>query len=216
MKNNNELNVLDNSFYENIYNNLMIYIVNFKNNSKEEHYFLKNIYQIINLIFIESPSLFIYSDFLRTIIMIVFNYIKSPFKLNIEFISLIFNSFYEIIKHSKNKIIDKEINSFEKNINETIIICIRKFISNYDMKLNKYENLKNDMNFKELIQYIDNIKINNKIKIPLYLKGFLKYYEQKREKKYITIKIYKFLKITNSFKDINKMFISRIFFIFNY
>ena len=75
-----EINILDNSFYKNVYTDLLLYDINFSEKSKEEKYFIKNIVEILNIIYIESPNLFINSEFLRTIIMIVLNYIKSHFK----------------------------------------------------------------------------------------------------------------------------------------
>ena len=198
-----EINILDNSFYKNVYTDLLLYDINFSEKSKEEKYFIKNIVEILNIIYIESPNLFINSEFLRTIIMIVLNYIKSPFKLNIEFIAMIFNSFLQIIRKSKNRIIDTEIKDFEKNIIKTINTCIKKCLMNYDTKINKFEELKEDMNFNDLIEYIDYLTINNSIQIPLYLQGFVNYSQQNKQKKYIAIKIYNFCKMKNSFENMN-------------
>jgi len=202
-ENENILNILDVSFYEKLYYKFLAGIKNMNLNkelTKEEKYFLKNILEIINLINEKNPSFFIKNDFLRSLIFILFNYIENPVKLNINFVSKIFNSFLQILVFS-NEIIDKEINNFEKEVMKTIDICMDKFLSNYDSKINDYENWTKNSNINNFENYINNIRINNKIIIPLYLQGFLDYNILNPNKKYISIKLYKYYEIINTFNE---------------
>ena len=113
--------------------------------------------------------------------------------INLEIALKIFFEFDNIMIDISNKKINKDVCQFEIDIIPTIKVLIRKCIGDLEIDLGVF--LKKN-NSKDIMTYL--VKYNEEL--PFYLKGFIQYYRQDNLKKFLILKIYKYLEIINPFK----------------
>ena len=192
-----EIDVLSDNLFIHLYHNfLYFYKLNKKTNisTEEQEYFYKEITNIFNIIHESNPDLFFKNDFIKSIMIYIIYSFKAPIKLNLENILKIFLSFSNILESISNEKMKEEVNNFEKDIFETVISLINKYIMDF---LNEELHIENQYNFNDIIKYL----IPYKDELPFYLLAFIDYNNQTTQKKYIIIKIYKYAKLINPFKS---------------
>ena len=123
----------------------------------------------------EFASDFLEEDFLKSILIYLVYSLKETRIENIEFVLKIFFNLGDFLPLENNKRINDEITKFENDIIQTIQELIKKFVEDFevDLKISEVPN-----NYKDIMKYLKQLdrKIK-KEKLPLYLIGFVKYYE---------------------------------------
>ena len=191
-----ELDIASNQFFQLLYNNMQVFYTQYERkniNSEEQKFIFSEIFDILDIIYETDSNLFYGYDFVKSSLMYLIYSLKNPMNINIEIAVKIFLSFEKVIKRISNKKMDEYINKFEKDIVNTIKSLMNKCSGDYQINLDKfikYQNLKEIMNYLDKYEDI----------LPLYLKGFIEYCDQKNHRKYILIKIYKYFEIINPFK----------------
>ena len=132
--------------------------------------------------------------------MIIFAvyYIKDPIIMNLEFILKIFLSNEKVVKYIPNNLIENDILKFEASLIPTIKSLISKYEADYEKQI-KISN--KNPNLRDIIEDLENY-VSDDNTLPFYLQGFIKYENQSNHKKYLIIKIYKYLEMINPYKNV--------------
>ena len=199
-----EIDVFSPNFFANLCHNcIYFYQINKKKyiNSEERKYFFKEVVNMLDTIHGEFASDFLEEDFLKSILIYLVYSLKETRIENIEFVLKIFFNLGDFLPLENNKRINDEITKFENDIIQTIQELIKKFVVDFevDSKISEVPN-----NYKDIMKYLKQLdrKIK-KEKLPLYLIGFVKYYElhSLNQKKFVTIKMYNYFKKINPASD---------------
>ena len=173
-----EIDVFSPNFFANLYHNFIyFYQINKKQyiSSEEQKYFFEEVVNMLDIIHGESASDFLEDDFLKSILIYLVYSLKETRIDNIEFVLKIFFNLVNFLPLENNNRINDEITKFENDIIETIQKLIKKFIYDFgvDLKISEVSNKYKDI--MEYLKYLD--RKLKKEKLPLYLKGFIKYYD---------------------------------------
>ena len=202
-----KIDIFSNALFQQLYWNLLYFYTIKKENSKpkEQEFLLTEIVELLQIIFESNSSYFFKSDIVKSmLIFAVFSY-KETIYMNLESILKIFLKIEDILERFKsNKEIEKEVLKFEVDI----IPTIKSLINKYSMDFERPIKITSEKpNFNDLITVLKDEDDTNKL--PFYLSGFINYNKQFNHKKYLLIKIYKYLEIINPHKNnelIFKMF----------
>ena len=160
---------------------------------------------MLDIIHEKSPSYFLKNGFLKSVLIYLVYSLKETRVVSIEFMLKIFFNLKDFLPSKDNRIND-EITKFENDIIQTIKKLIKKFIIDFEVDL-KISEVKEK--YEDIMNYLNDLNLNfEKGKLPLYLKGFIKYYELNslNSKKFVIIKMYNyFKKINPSADDIENM-----------
>ena len=199
-----EIDVFSPNFFANLCHNFIyFYQINKKQyiSSEEQKYFFEEVVNMLDIIHGESASDFLEDDFLKSILIYLVYSLKETRIDNIEFVLKIFFNLVNFLPLENNNRINDEITKFENDIIETIQKLIKKFIYDFgvDLKISEVPN-----NYKDIMEYLK--YLNRKLKkekLPLYLKGFIKYYDLGvfNQKKFVIIKMYNYFKKINPAGD---------------
>ena len=199
-----EIDVFSPNFFANLYHNFIyFYQINKKQyiSSEEQKYFFEEVVNMLDIIHGESASDFLEDDFLKSILIYLVYSLKETRIDNIEFVLKIFFNLVNFLPLENNNRINDEITKFENDIIETIQKLIKKFIYDFgvDLKISEVSNKYKDI--MEYLKYLD--RKLKKEKLPLYLKGFIKYYDLGvfNQKKFVIIKMYNYFKKINPAGD---------------
>ena len=113
-------------------------------------------------------------------LIFLINFFKESVILNIEIVCKIFFSLADMFKNIKNDKINKEVSQFEEKVFETVKLCLNKFISDFEVELDK-KKLNNFTNIIECLVPLENDSI------PLHLKGFMKYNKKNAPIKFLLL-----------------------------
>ena len=191
-----EIDVLSDKLFQQLYNNLLCFYNEHKKDnihSQEKKYIFLEIVNILDIIYESKPKYFLNCDFLKSVLIYLIYSIKASTNINLEIALKIFFEFDNIMIDISNKKINKDVCQFEIDIIPTIKALIRKCIGDLEIDLGVF--LKKN-NLKDIMTYL--VKYNEEL--PFYLKGFIQYYRQDNLKKFLILKIYKYLEIINPFK----------------
>ena len=201
------LDIFEKNFYQKLYE----YLLNYKSKEyniiqKDQLYIFQNIIEIMSLINYYHPELFLTSNFLRCISLLMVEMTKSKIILNNEFVAKIFYGLLHCIKEIKDPIINKEINIFEKDMLLIMKTCLFKFYGDFDSYLDFISPLLKPSNIGEIIIHLNSIIYNLKRQsiFPFYLKGLIEYFEKTQIEKYIIIKIFNYFLLFNTTNYENK------------
>ena len=185
-----ELDVFSANFYENLLHNfLYFYTINEtkKIDSDAHKYLIKEIVNILDIIYETFPEKFMNKDFLKSLLIYLIYSLKETRIINIEIVLQIFYGFYDVFPSKSNESINGELIKFETDSVKTIKKLIKKYIEHFEIDVRVPES---ENNFYDII---DNLR--EKIETPpLYLKGYIDYSELIESKKFLIIKIYNYLK----------------------
>ena len=196
VKNELELDLLSQSLFGNLYNNLLLYYKLYqKKNIKtdEQKYLFKEILNILEIIYDSNPTTFINSDHIKAVLIYLVNSLKTPLTVNPEIVIKIFLDFKTVFPNITNKIIENELSNFETEA----IKIINKLNEIYYMDFNIDLDLTKKINFNEIISYLQAFPK----KLPIYFKGFIKYNEETNKSKYLKLKIYNYFNIINHYTE---------------
>ena len=190
-----KIDILSKDLFLNLYWNLLYFHSKKKEEPKpkpEEQIFLsKELVELLQIIYESNPEKFFTDNLVKSIlIFVVYSYNKTTY-INLESIFNIFLNLNDILAKCKsNKDIEGEVLKFE----EDIIPTIQTLINTYKMDFQK--NIQLNVKNPNFVQIIDALN-ENEINLPYYLLGFIEYNELLNHKKYIIIKIYKYLEVIN-------------------
>ena len=198
------LDIFQKDFYQKLYQNLLYYKSKFNKFiiiQKEQLYIFNNIIEIMSLINSYQPNLFLSSNFLRCISLLIVEMTKSKININNEFVAKIFYGILNSIKKIKDPIINREIKNFEKDMFLIMKTCLNKFYQDFDIHLDSITAII-PSNTEEILNHLDSIicNLNRQSIFPFYLKGLIEYLRKTQIEKYIIIKIYNYFLLFNSTK----------------
>ena len=189
-----DINVSSKDFFQSLLSNLLYY---YKQNkmvniiSIEQKYFISTVVDMLNIIHANDKKIFFEDKFIQSILIYLIDCYKEPKNLSNEFVLKIILGFESTLEFLEGKEIKNEIKAFEKDIVDTLKIFIAKYQSESEINFN-FLLMKNDL--FEIIH-----DLTKKKQLPLYLKGFIEYFNKKNHKKFLIIKIYKYFQIINPF-----------------
>ena len=193
-----KIDILSKDLFLNLYRNLLYYHSKKKEESKpkpEEQIFLsKELVKLLQIIFELNSEKFFVDDLVKSIlIFVVYSYNKTIY-INLESIFNIFLNLDDILEDFKSsKVIEDEVLKFEEDIIPTIQTLINTYIIDFEKDIKITDK---NPNFVQIINALKQEKIN----LPFYLFGFIEYNQLLNHKKYIIIKIYKYLEVINPHK----------------
>ena len=193
-----EINVSSKDFFQSLHSNLLYY---YKQNklaniiSIEQKFFISTVVEILNIIYANDKNIFFEDKFVQSILIYLIYFYKEPKNLTNEFVLKIILGFEYTLGFLKGKELKNEIKAFEKDIVNTLKIFINKYQSESEINFN-FLLKKND-----LFEIINDLK--KKMPLPLYLEGFIEYFNNKKIKKFLIIKLYKYFEIINPFDKDN-------------
>jgi len=194
-----KIDIFSNALFQQLYWNLLYFYTIKKENfkPKEQEFLLTEIVELLQIIFESNSSWFFKSDIVKSmLIFAVFSY-KETIYMNLESILKIFLQIEDILAlFIPNKEIEKEVLNFEIDIIPTIKSLINKYSMDFERPI---EITSEKPNFNDLIRVLKEENALNKL--PFYLLGFINYNSQLNHKKYLLIKIYKYLEIINPIKN---------------
>ena len=199
--------IFEKDFYSKLYQNLIYYkSKNYKIIKKEQQYIFNNTIEIMSLIYYYQPDLFLTSNFLRCISLLIVEMTKSQINLNNEFVAKLFYGLLNCVQKIKDPIINKEIKNFENDMFLIMKTCLNKFYCDFDTYLDSIKPLLKPSNVEEIIEHLNSIisDLNLESIFPFYLKGLIEYFGKTQIEKYIIIKIYNYFKIFITTKYENK------------
>ena len=195
-----EIDIFSGELYQNLYKNLL-YFLTIKSPIKfeEQKYFHSEIVNLLRIIYESNPRYFFERDIVKSMIIFDVYYIKDPIVINLEFILKIFLSNEKIIKYIPYKLIENDILKFETCLVPIIKSLISKYEADYEKQIKIYNSAPK---FRDIIEDLENC-VSDDNTLPLYLIGFIKYENQSNHKKYLIIKIYKYIELINPYKNNN-------------
>ena len=190
-----EIDILSKEFFLNLYWNLLYFQSTKKEESKpksEEQIFLsKELVELLQIIYESNPEKFFKDNLVKSILIFVVYSYKNPIYMSLESIFNIFLNFeYILVECKSNKDLENEVLKFEKDIIPTIQTLINRYKMDFQKNIKITEQ---NPKFEQIIISLTE-EIND---LPLYLLGFINYTMQLNHKKYLLIKIYKYLEIIN-------------------
>jgi len=189
-----DINVSSKDFFHSLLSNLLYY---YKQNKManiitlEQKYFISTVVDILNIINANDKMIFFDDKFVQSILIYLIDCYKEPKNLENEFVLKIILGFESTLEYLESKEIKNEITAFEKDIVNTLRIFIAKYQSESEINFNF---LLKKNNLFEIIR-----DLKKKKPLPLYLKGFIEYFNKKSLKKFLIIKLYKYFQIINPF-----------------
>ena len=193
-----ELDLLSQSLFENLYNNLLFYYKLYqKKNIKtdEQKYFFKEILSILEIIYDSNPITFINCDLIKAVLIYLVNSLKTPIIVNPEIVIKIFLDFKAIFPNVTNKTIENELSNFEIEAIEIINKLNEVYYMNFNIELD----FTKKFNFNDIIAYLQAFQN----KLPIYFKGFIKYNNETNGNKYLALKVYNYFKMINHYTEEN-------------
>ena len=194
-----EIDIFSEELYQKLYKN-MLYFLTIKSPIKleEQKYFHSEIINLLRIIYESKPRYFFEKDIVKSMIIFAVYYIKDPIIMNLEFILKIFLSNEKVVKYIPNNLIENDILKFEASLIPTIKSLISKYEADYEKQI-KISN--KNPNLRDIIEDLENY-VSDDNTLPFYLQGFIKYENQSNHKKYLIIKIYKYLEMINPYKNV--------------
>ena len=190
-----KIDILSKDLFLNLYWNLLYFHSTKKEESKpkpEEQILLsKELVELLQIIYESNPEKFFKDNLVKSILIFVVYSYKKPIYMSLESIFNIFLNFENILEECiSNKDLENEVLIFEKDIIPTILTLINRYKMDFGKNINiTEENPKFAQIIISLTEEIDDL--------PFYLLGFIDYKKQLIHKKYILIKIYKYLESIN-------------------
>ena len=160
-----ELDLLSQSLFGNLYNNLLFYYKLYqKKNIKtdEQKYFFKEILSILEIIYDLNPITFINCDLIKAVLIYLVNSLKTPIIVNPEIVIKIFLDFKAIFPKVTNKTIENELFNFEIEAIEIINKLNEVYYMNFNIELD----FTKKFNFNDIMAYLQAFQN----KLPIYQK----------------------------------------------
>ena len=193
------IDIFSKDLFQKLYWNLLYFNTLKKETSKPEEqiFLLTEIVDLLRIIYKSNSSWFFKSDLVKSfLIFAVYSY-KEKIYMSLESILEMFLNLESILKFISKKEIENEVLQFEIDI----IPTIQSLINKYSMVSLNTIKITSEISEKPTFDDIIEALTEKESDLPFYLLGFLYYSNQLNYKKYLLIKIYKYLEKINPHKN---------------